>query len=105
MAVIAITEPDNVNEDIYDAVQEKLGLQGDPPEGLIVHTAGTDAGQFRVIDVWESREAHDRFRDERLLPAIREVASERGLEPPSGPPSGSWYDAHDFQVLQGAATQ
>ena len=105
MAVIVITEPESVNEEMYDAVQEKLGLQGDPPEGLILHTAGTDGDQFRVVDVWESKEAHDRFRDERLLPAIREVASERGMDPPSGPPSGSSYPAHNVQILAAAAAQ
>jgi hypothetical protein len=32
-----------------------------------------------VITVWESREDFDRFREEKLLPAIRELA---GDEPP-----------------------
>jgi len=29
-----------------------------------------------VITVWESREAFDRFREDKLLPAIREVAGD-----------------------------
>jgi hypothetical protein len=32
--------------------------------------------------VWESREAHDRFRDELLMPAIQKVS---GMDPTSGP--------------------
>jgi len=40
------------------------------PAGLILHVAGpTDEG-FRIIDVWESEEAWQRFRAERLAPAI-----------------------------------
>ncbi len=36
------------------------------PEGLLVHVAGpTDEG-FRVIDVWESQAAWERFRDDQL---------------------------------------
>ena len=38
----------------------------EPPPGLIVHAAGpTDEG-FRIIDIWESEEAWEQFRAERL---------------------------------------
>ena len=41
-----------------------------PPHGLILHVAGpTDEG-FRTIDVWETAEAWEEFRTERLEPAI-----------------------------------
>jgi hypothetical protein len=40
------------------------------PDGLILHVAGpTDEG-FRIIAVWESEWAWERFRAERLVPAI-----------------------------------
>ena len=44
----------------YDFVADKIG-EG-PFEGLIAHTAGFDdeAGVFRILDVWESREAADK---------------------------------------------
>ena len=36
------------------------------PEGMVIHAAGpTDEG-FRMIGIWESREACARFRAERL---------------------------------------
>jgi hypothetical protein len=38
-----------------------------------------------VITVWDSREDFDRFREERLLPAIQEVAGE-GAPPPAAEP-------------------
>jgi len=104
MAVVIITEPEGVTLDIYDAVDEKLQMEGGPPEGLQVHIAGMDdSGQFRVIDVWDSREQHDRFRDERLIPAIREVAQERGFPEPSGPPNNNVYEAHDLMIAPGVA--
>lgn len=41
-------------------------LAGPPPEGLLLHAAGpTDEG-FRIIGVWESEAAWDRFREDRL---------------------------------------
>ena len=99
MAVVIITEPEGVTPEIYDAVNEKLDVSGGPPDGLKVHTAGVDDdGTFRVVDVWESREQHDRFRDERLVPAIVEVAKERGLPDPSGPPNNIVYEAHDVMI-------
>jgi hypothetical protein len=39
---------------------------------------------WRVITGWESREAFDRFREEGLLPAIREVAGDEA--PPAAEP-------------------
>ena len=103
MPYVIITEPEGVDEQMYDAVSEKLFSSGPPPEELLVHTAGTDEqGQFRVVDVWSSVEAHDRFREERLLPAIRETAQERGGEPPSGPPRNTVYEAHNVQIAEGA---
>ena len=39
---------------------------GPVPEGLVLHAAGpTDEG-FRIIDVWESEDAWERFRADRL---------------------------------------
>jgi hypothetical protein len=46
------------------------GLIDPAPAGLILHVAGpTDEG-VRTIDVWETEEAWQRFRDERLAPSI-----------------------------------
>jgi len=60
MAIIWIQEfaVENVNWSTanYDFAKEQIG--DDPIDGLIVHTAGfdKDAGVFRLMDVWESRE-------------------------------------------------
>lgn len=41
-------------------------FDGPPPDGLLLHVAGpTDEG-FRIIGVWESEAAWDRFRADRL---------------------------------------
>jgi hypothetical protein len=54
----------------YDFVAEKVG-EG-PFDGLIVHTAGFDdeAGVFRILDVWETREQAERFLAEHVQPLI-----------------------------------
>ena len=40
-----------------------------PIEGLLVHIAGEGANGFRVVDVWESEEACQRF-GEALAPHL-----------------------------------
>jgi hypothetical protein len=60
--------------DSYERVAAAIG--DEPPDGLIVHVAGpTDSG-FRVIEVWESKDAWERFRDERLRPVVKTVAGD-----------------------------
>ncbi|MGH3133408.1 MAG: hypothetical protein ACRDNY_06640 [Gaiellaceae bacterium] len=43
-----------------------------PVEGLLVHAAGMGENGFRVVDVWESEEAFQRFGDV-LLPILQEI--------------------------------
>jgi hypothetical protein len=49
-------------------------LEGPLPDGLVLHAAGpTDEG-FRIIGIWESEEAWQRFRRDRLDPGAETVA-------------------------------
>jgi hypothetical protein len=52
----------------YDWVAEQVG--DGPFDGLVVHTAGFDdeAGVFRILDVWETREAAERFLAQQVQP-------------------------------------
>jgi hypothetical protein len=83
----------------YDAVVAGLDLK-DTPDGLLIHTAGfdTDAGVFRIFDVWETREQGQRFMDEQLNPVIEPMAAAAGDD--FAPPTrDGWYELHD--VLKG----
>ena len=40
-----------------DKVNERMGVAGNPPEGLIVHTTSVVEGGLRTVDVWESKDA------------------------------------------------
>jgi hypothetical protein len=75
----------------YDAINERLEVGANPPDGLLVHTAGFFGQGFRVFDVWESEEQFQRFRDERLMPAALEVA---GADAP--PPETTIYELHSL---------
>jgi len=67
----------------YNAVNAEMGVEENPPQGLIFHAAGPMEGGWNVIDFWESREAFDRFQQERLGPAIAAIGDEAPPNPPS----------------------
>jgi hypothetical protein len=78
MAVVVSTVAPGLTADMYEAVSAKV-MSGDQlPEGCQVHIAGPVEQGWRVITVWDSRERFDRFREEKLLPAIRELAGDDG---------------------------
>ena|SRR5947209_8111017 len=76
MAELLILEFEGIGKQEYDTVNGKLGLdsasgEGDWPEGLLVHTAGTaEGGNFVVSEVWSSREAQADFMQTRLGEAL-----------------------------------
>lgn len=71
------------DQDMYEAITAKVMSDDQLPDGCELHIAGPVEQGWRVITVWESREAFDRFREEKLLPAIREIA---GAEAPPPEP-------------------
>jgi hypothetical protein len=84
MAVLirATDFPEGVGTQMYDGVSAEMNIEGDPPQGLIFHSAGNVDGKWTITDVWESRDAYERFRSERLFPAITKVS---GMDPETGP--------------------
>jgi hypothetical protein len=66
----------------YDAVNERL-TQEDAPAGLLIHFAGfdEDAGVFRIVNVWETRQQGQQYLDEKVLPTVREVLPGGGRPP------------------------
>ena len=64
------------SQDLYDAVSQKIVGGDQLPEGCRAHIAGPADGRFRVLTVWDDEESFRKFREEKLLPAIREVAGD-----------------------------
>jgi hypothetical protein len=92
MAYIRIARPPNVTADTYDKVNAELGVDSDPPAGLLVHCAGeTPDGVWQIIDVWESEVQARDFYEGRLSKAVEAVI---GMTPPDAPSSS--YELHSF---------
>ena len=96
MAVIMMqTLPDGMPIAMLDAVTATMDAKTNPPNGLIVHTHYEDDGRVRVMDVWESEQAFRTFQEERLIPAMQQVASENGMDL-GDPPEHRVVEVHDF---------
>jgi len=87
---VAIIMNIEATEDEYDQVNEKIDPEGNPPEGLIIHVGSITGSGVKVIDVWESEDAFNAFRESRLGPAVAEVMGET-----AGPPNIEVLDLHD----------
>jgi hypothetical protein len=79
----------------YERVQQALGE--DAPAGLVYHAAGEiDGGRWQAVSIWESEEHFNRFRDERLLPAV-EHALGAGMVEAGPPPTEAFEAKHVFK--------
>jgi hypothetical protein len=75
----------------YDQITEMIGLlPGGPasPQEFFHWITKTDDG-FRVVDVWESREAFENFALEKLHPIYDEVSI-------PNPPEIQFFEVHNY---------
>lgn len=79
MPVVLVSPPGFTREQYEESVRrltggkDRLTSRADwPVEGLIAHIAGEGPEGFRVVDVWESREALDSF-GAHLMPIFGEI--------------------------------
>jgi hypothetical protein len=78
----------------HDYQQVAATLVEPAPAGLILHAAGpTDEG-FRIIAIWEDEAAWQRFRTERLAPAIASLGGPARPEP-------TFRDLHTAHIVVG----
>jgi len=74
MAICLIVENPNQSEEQAEQVLAHVRSTGPvPPEGARLMLAGPAESGYRVISVWDSEEARDRFFAERLSPAYAEA--------------------------------
>lgn len=73
MSTVLSLEWTGVSQDQYSQVMRNLDLDKTPPAGGILHLAGFESGTLRVLDVWESQEAFEKFQKERLTAALQKA--------------------------------
>ena len=82
MAVVVVFQGPGFTQENYEESvrrltgRSRLESPADwPVEGLLAHAAGKGNEGFRVVDVWESAEAFQRF-GETLVPILRDMGVE-----------------------------
>jgi hypothetical protein len=73
MPTVMSMEWPNVTPDQYNQVMRALELDKTPPSGSIFHVAGFTNGTMRVLDIWESQQAFEKFQKERLPAALQKA--------------------------------
>ena len=84
------------NEQLYRRVQSEIGDEA--PKGLIVHLVVKQDDGLRHFNVWDSPEDWERFRTERVDPAVSKVLDAIGITPPGRP------EEHILDVVDVATT-
>jgi hypothetical protein len=78
MAISVRFADEPTSREKYDEVLKRLEDGGDwPPPGLIFHAAQGGSNVEEVFEVWESREAFERFGS-TLMPLLDEVGINAG---------------------------
>jgi hypothetical protein len=63
-----VFENPSLSQEQYDALSAAAGAHGEVP-GRLLHLAGPmNGGGWRTVEVWESNDAWERFRDDVLAP-------------------------------------
>src|SRR2546429_5910083 len=64
------------------------------PDGQIFHAAGPSSGGWTIMAVHDSKESWERFRDQILMPRMKQ-GIEGGL---IGPPQETAFEVHNLQI-------
>lgn len=85
MSFYSWTQELPIDAEAYAAIIARMGDA--PMPGLVVHLAmEREDGSIHYLDVWESKESHDRAFAEVVHPVVGPVLAERGIRPAGEPP-------------------
>jgi hypothetical protein len=90
--IVRVQAPAETYKTAHGAVLELLG--GERAEGMLCHIGREIDGGFEVIEVWESKEAADRFNDEFVIPAMVRA----GVAMPDPPPALTEFEPLDVMI-------
>jgi hypothetical protein len=82
MAVFVELDFEGFTTEQYDEVDAALDPQGNPPDGMIAHSARMDGDTLRILDIWESPEAFGAFAESRLSATLAETLGDDAPPPP-----------------------
>jgi hypothetical protein len=77
MATCVIAENPKLDAERFGQILQQLRAGDFPPEGMIFQAAGQADNGWRVVTIWQSREAFDRFVSARLAQVWADVGVNR----------------------------
>jgi len=81
MAVVVVAEIDGGNQEFFERVSSQAMPNAELPDGCQLQIAGPTEGGWRVITVWDSEEEYNQFRNDKLLPALRDAGEGDRIAP------------------------
>jgi hypothetical protein len=88
-----------MDQALYDQVNDRVNPPGNPPQGLIFHSAGDPPdGGWRIVDVWDSRATFDAFFESKVRPALVDLVGEEAVAQGEPPSVVSW-PVHNHTVV------
>ena len=75
VAVLVVGEATGVTAEQDAALARRLYPEGSLPAGFRIRMAGPMDGGWRIVTLWDSEADWERFREERLTPALADVGS------------------------------
>jgi hypothetical protein len=82
-------------EELYQRIKAEIG---EPPKGQVVLLVAKCDGGLRHFNVWESRQDWERFRQERVGPAVGKVLAAAGITERPPEPVEQRLDVVDIMV-------
>lgn len=70
MAILVIFEAAGVTQAQYEQVLNEVSPDNKLPEGMQYHVAAPMANGWRVVEVWDSQAAADKFFQDKLAQAL-----------------------------------
>jgi hypothetical protein len=70
MAILVVSEVVGVTAEQDAAMVKALDLDSSPPTGFRIRMAGPTASGWRILSLWDSEADFERFRNDRLVPAL-----------------------------------
>jgi hypothetical protein len=71
MAISVVAQIPGLTAEEDAALVQALDLEGSPPAGGRIRLDGPARGGRRIVGLWDRDTDYERFRDDRLMPALR----------------------------------
>jgi hypothetical protein len=70
VAILVVAQVPGLTAGEDAALVKALDLEGSPPAGVRIRMAGPTVDGWRIVSLWDKDEDYERFRDDRLVPAL-----------------------------------